>query len=617
MCGIAGIVDPKQPVRLALIRRMTDTLRHRGPDDEGYLGFSTRVSPPGVDCFRGPDSSTGGGSRIDSASGEFDVVLGHRRLAILDLSPAGHQPMTHGNGLWIVFNGEIYNYVELRAELAARGFEFKTNTDTEVILAAYAHWGKDCVQRFNGDWAFCILDVNAKELFLCRDRYGIKPLFYQVTDEGRLLFASEIAAILTTTGSPPVLDQDAAAAFLIDHTSDGAEHTFFKGIMQLEPAHRMTFDLRSGETLVERYYDLPDCPELGTYNERQCTGYVADIRDLLFDSVKLRLRSDVPVGTCLSGGLDSSALVAIMNKMRGDVGADNKLQTFTSSFPGQTIDETRFAEIVIQHVGAQPHFIQPTRADYERQAATIMRHQQEPFPSNSVFAQWEVLLTASRHVSVILDGQAADELFAGYRNYRASFLANLLTRGRLIAFARELRGTVRNTNDFKHAVAEIKSVPFFALPNAWKPRLISLLKQRHKPRPADGLGPARNQPCSQIETIFNNNVNTVLADALKKNILPRLLRFEDRNSMAHSIEARVPFTDYRLVDYLFKIPSSYKIHNGWTKWLLRRAVEDLLPAEIVWRKDKLGFAAPSWESRDQLWTRWEQQTFGARLERAA
>jgi asparagine synthase (glutamine-hydrolysing) len=608
VCGITGLISLGPPLSPTSIRTMTHALRHRGPDDEGYIAVDTLAEPAGVVALRGPDSAIKGEPLLEYFAGRANLYLGHRRLAILDLSTAGHQPMRYGDHLWIVYNGEIYNYVELRKDLRDAGYEFKTGTDTEVILAAYDRWGEACVTHFNGDWAFCILDTQRHILFLSRDRYGIKPLYF-FRSNGHLAFASEIKAILSLPFVPRSLNREKAFHYHVLFCKDHTEETLFDDIYQLMPGQCMSLDIRSGETRKWWYYTLSSCPELGEYDQHKATTYASDVRDLLFDAVRLRLRADVPIGTCLSGGLDSSAVVAIMAKILGKEVSVQVQNTFTASFPGQLIDESHFARLVADRSGAISHFIYPSQEGYWRTLPAILYHQDEPFGGPSVYSQWEVMREASKHVKVVLDGQGGDEVFAGYRDYRVSYLAQLLEKRRMFSLITELWCVAKHAGSLRKASAELKPLPFFVLGNLWKQRIYRLRYHRQVRLVKQTFGFDGLPGLEHIDRKFKSDLNELLLYYMTEYSLPYLLRGEDRNSMAHSIEARVPFTDHRIVDYVFSLPAVYKIRHGWTKWLLRLAVKDLLPPEIVWRKDKLGFATPQWASRWDEWDAWMQQNF--------
>jgi len=608
MCGISGLVNFHSSLEPNLIGAMTDALRHRGPDDEGYLSVDTHDQMVSAVALSGSDSVPTNMPALTDFAARSNLYLGHRRLAILDLSPAGHQPMQYGGHLWITYNGEIYNYLELRQELQAEGYVFNTRTDTEVILAAYDCWGKECVTRFNGDWAFCILDTRQRELFLSRDRYGIKPLyFFHNTDY--FAFASEIKSLLTLPFVPRLLNRENAFQYLTLHWKDHTEETLFADIGRLLPGHNMQVNLQTGNIKQWQYYSLAYCPELGEYDQRKAVACATQVREFLFDAVRLRLRADVPVGTCLSGGIDSSAIVAIMAKILGAEAHPIRQNTFTASFPGESIDESHFARLVVESTGATSHVVYPSRDGYWHALPKILYHQDEPFGGPSVYAQWEVMREAAKHVKVVLDGQAGDEVFAGYRDYRTSFLAHLLMERRLNSLAIEIWSAVKQTRGMKKKIEEIKALPFSALSMRWKQQIYSFWYAQDIRLAQQALRCNTQLALEDIGKKFTPHLNQLLFHYMTSYSLPYLLRGEDHNSMAHSIEARVPFTDYRLVDYVFSLPGIYKIHYGWTKWLLRLAIEDLLPPVITWRKDKIGFATPSWASRRDEWDAWMESTF--------
>lgn len=596
MCGIAGLIRPPADW-LTTIIEMVASLEHRGPDDEGFVAHDD-TTRGGVPFHRSDSTSRAGLARLDALRPV--AVLGHRRLAILDPSPSGHQPMQSHDGAWIVFNGEIYNYLELRDDLAGCGVRFRTGTDTEVLLAAWDRWGTAAFGRLNGDFALAIVDPTRRRVVLSRDRFGVKPLYLAATAGGGIAFASEIKALFSVPGVDVGVDEDAVDDFAGLSLLDVDDRTLFRGIRQLEPAHWTEIDLASGSQRTERYYRPTVNHEIGKYNDRKCRQAAAQVRELLVDAVRLRLRSDVPVGACLSGGLDSSSVVAIAAGLRRDAGAP-PLETFTASFPGTRIDETQYAQRVVQHVGAHNHLVRPTEAEFRDSIYQLLLQHDEPFQGPGVFSQWCVMRLASRHVTVTLDGQGGDEVFAGYRNYRVALVAELLRSGRALTAASEAIATARRAGGLSAAVRELRAVPVVALPE----RLRASVLRRRMPVTSPRGRRARAQ-------MFAPRLGDLLGFYLSGSSLPHLLKYADRNSMAHSVEARLPFVDHRLVDLAGGLPGCFKIHDGYTKWILRLAVEDLLPPEIVWRTDKLGFATPAWSSRAEHQAIWRTQIGGRR-----
>lgn len=603
MCAITGLFSLNSQLPPRLILEMTQILKHRGPDDEGFLAITR--SKGEIYPLRGPDSSVDTEPLCETFSEDALGFFGHRRLSILDLSNAGRQPMPYRDHLWITHNGEIYNYLELREELSKEGYSFQSETDTEVILAAYDHWGEDCVTRFNGDWAFCILDKKQNKLFLSRDRYGVKPLFYFHNDS-HFAFSSEMKGLLTLPFVEKKLDPEMVSNAMLFSLVDHNDQTLYSTISQLPPGHNLIFDLQSGKFQKSSYYKLPSSEGLGHYNESQAKKYVADIRELLFDSVRIRLRADVPIGSCLSGGLDSSAIVAIMARLIQKEGKSDIQHTFTASFPGEAIDESQHARNVLESVNAQGHFVFPKKETYMEDLSQLFHHQEGPLVpgGTSDFSHREVMKEARKFVKVTLDGQAADEVFSGYRNNRASFFADLFTSGRLFTFLQEISALMLTWKSPSLFLKEIKSLPFFILEKKFKKRAYRLIYRKDFAKFKSLYGYENKTGIHCVSKMFSNNINEMLEFFMTTGSLPHLLKYMERNSMGFSLEARMPFTDYRLVDYVFPIPAVYKTHNGWTKWLLRLAVEDLLPKEVVWRKDKLGFTAPTWLSKWELLKIW-------------
>lgn len=595
MCGIAGIISVNSPLEVELINKMTQSLRHRGPDDEGFLGLDLKSKT--IYNLYSQQSQVKEGYDISEFSNHANMFMGHRRLSIIDLSPAGHQPMSYDSGnLWIVFNGEIFNYKELREELKINGYKFKTNTDTEVVLAAYKEWRDDCVKHFNGDWAFAIYDKRKNLLFLSRDRFSIKPLYYFYSSCLKVFaFASEVKALSCLPYVSLSMNKEKCFEFLVFALQEHSNQTMYKDIYQIAPGFNLVLDLNTFKLAHRKYYYLQYEPSLGNYKHKKALAYADDIRDLMIDSVRLRLRADVPIGTCLSGGLDSSSIVVIINKLlkEGGVGVEQigeKQKTFTSSFPNEPIDETKFAKLIIEHTNSEAYFTYPTIEGANEEINNLTLHQEEPFGGASVYAQWKILEEASKHVKVVLDGQGGDEIFSGYAIYRSAYLAQLIKTVNPVKFVSELLGTVKMHNSLKRVLASLKGLPVYLAPNVLKILFFFIRKRSLIDNALIKLETAEATIPFKYISSFTPNLNNVLFLYQMMYSLPHLLHYEDRNSMAFSIESRTPFTDYRLVDYLFSIPACYKYHNGWAKWLLRLAMKDLLPSEILWRKDKIGFA---------------------------
>jgi asparagine synthase (glutamine-hydrolysing) len=588
MCGIAGIVS-KSGVNTSTLSRISETLRHRGPDDEGfYISNSEEYFLKGNDTVKGYDSL----SHILSfdRTESFPLALVHRRLSIIDLSRAGHQPMEL-NHLVIVFNGEIYNYREIRTELKKEGFTFRTESDTEVILAAYVHWGKSCVTKFIGMWAFAIYDRLKNELFLSRDRFGIKPLYYFFS-AGLFAFASEIKALLEVKEIEPVASLGRTFEFIAYGATSNPQKNLFRNILQLPPGHHLIFNINEHHFAQEKYYDC----ENAVNNYRLPVNSHETFNALLESSVTLHLRSDVEIGSALSGGLDSGTLVA----MAADSLKDKTFKTFTASYQEKGIDETGFADLVSgSRSNIRAFYARPTSENFWKDLDRLTWHQDLPVNSTSMFAQWEVMKAASQEkIKVLLDGQGADEILGGYYNFAGIYLLQLLKDLRFAKFSREHRLLKAN---FTPAInTAMGRAAFYFLPDS-----LQAFTRSRKRLSFDFISPEFRERSAQIKIpgrgghSFKEQSHLSMAYGMQD-----LLRYEDRNSMAFGIESRVPFLDHRLVEFCIALHGDEKIKDGWTKFILRKKAEKILPAEVAWRKDKMGFLTPqqSWknESKEEL-----------------
>jgi asparagine synthase (glutamine-hydrolysing) len=575
MCAIAGIYSAtRRPVEFRGLEAMITAQAHRGPDGEGYvlLDAQGRVQPLTV-C---------GGSAATVAAGPFSIGLGHRRLAIIDLSQRGHQPMgTEDGRCWVTYNGEIYNHVELRHELRDKGYRFRSASDTEVLLAAYREWGEDCVTRFNGMFAFAIWDGVRGRLVCARDRLGVKPFYYHWDGE-RFMFSSEIKGLLAA-GLRPSPSPRAIYDYLDHGALDDSEGTFFESVRQLLPAHRLVVD---GDRLtLTRYWDLPrEEPD----RDEGPAETVERLRDLFRDAVRIRLRSDVPVGTCLSGGLDSSSIVCVAAALIAEDKAD-PLHAFSSCFEEPAYDERRFIRPVLERTGAKPHYTVPDPQELAATVSQLVWQQDEPFGSTSIFAQWTVMRLAAEHgVKVLLDGQGADELLAGYHGFFGAYFADLLAQGRGVTLLREL-GAYRRLHGplSRYAQATLARAllpaPLVGRLRGWLTGSGDWMAEDFRRQwGARAAEPART----------GSHMQAMQRRLLTGNGLRALLHYEDRNSMAFGVETRLPFLDYRVVEFLHGLDAGLKIHNGWTKAVLRDAMEGILPDEVCRRTDKMGFVTP-------------------------
>jgi len=606
MCGIAGVYSFKEKTEKSWILNMANALKHRGPDDEGYLAVSSKNKE--VYHLIGTDSKVQR-MKIEDFNKPVNLLLGHRRLSILDTSPLGHQPMSNRNKtIWIVYNGEIYNYVELRKELKSFGYEFRTNTDTEVLLAAYEKWGERCLDRFNGMWSFVIYDRRRNILFGARDRFGVKPFYYYVNNKF-FAFASEIKAIMRLPFVRSGINPKTVFDYLVLGFEEIEEEGFFKDIFELQPSFAFTYNLFSNEFKKWRYYTLEYIDKWEKFNERNLKKYKATIKELLVDSVAIRLRSDVPVGSCLSGGIDSSTIVCIINKLLEkdsikQIGDRQKV--FTAGYEVDAIDERKWATRVVEQTKTSWYKTIPKSEELLADVEDLIWTQDIPFGSTSIYAQYRVMKLAKESgVKVLLDGQGGDELFTGYRGYYGTYAMEILRHFDIVRFIKEWKNTANSSlSKMSLMVLGMKAIGANVLPTTLKAVTLSMttkIKNYINPHFWNNY----KFRLEMIKKKAKKSLNEALHEYMTGFNLKTLLRYEDRNSMKFSIESRTPFADdISLIEYVFQIPSAYKIYEGWSKYLLREATKGILPDEIRTRTDKIGFAVPeySWlkESKDVM-----------------
>ncbi|HVU14485.1 MAG TPA: asparagine synthase (glutamine-hydrolyzing), partial [Phototrophicaceae bacterium] len=505
-----------------------------------------------------------------------DLILSQRRLAIIDLSAGGHEPMTvAGEQLWLTFNGEIYNYLEIREELRAKGYQFRTECDAEVILQAYDCWGVDCLSRFIGMFAFVLWDQQRQRVWCVRDRLGIKPFYYAVVND-RFAFASEIKALKPLIPEACTPDMSQLFWFLQYGRVYNPPHTFFEGVRELPGGHYLLIENGRVSDPI-RWWDVDIEQARATYNYNDIDG---EFLRILRDSVALRLRADVPVGTCLSGGLDSSTIVALAT-----AGLDGgSMNSFSAVYPVKGLDESRYVDIVAQRYHTIEHRVTPDPTNFLDRLAKITWHQDIPTATSGVYTQNFVMQLAHGSVTVLLDGQGADELMAGYLSYVVYHLNDLRRRnfgkwvGEQAAFA---------TGVWPRFNAQLNAREFAARVQQYftgnRPLLQPQYAQAAQAREAEAL---------PLEPKGIDSLNRHLYKALLRESIPALLHYEDRNSMAYGIEARVPFLDHRLVEFALAVPAEQKIQGADTKVFMRRALKDVLPPEVSNRKDKLGYPTP-------------------------
>jgi asparagine synthase (glutamine-hydrolysing) len=573
MCGLFASVgfDPN-PAWL-------DIVAHRGPDGRGLRVFESRYGP---------------------------VMLGHRRLSIIDLDARADQPMASPDGrLWLAYNGEIYNYVELRAELISLGESFVTQSDTEVLLRAYWRWGEAAFDRLKGMFAIVIYDAQNQTLQCVRDRFGIKPLYFWQGGQG-IAFASEIKQLTTLPGFSARMNRARMADFVQSGYTDHTSETLFADVFQVRGGEMLRLDLstwRPGQApSIRRWYDIPRTPG-PPLSEAEAS---EQFRALFLESVRMHLRADVRVGSCLSGGLDSSAIVVAMARQLRSAPEAGRIHTVSACYPNKEVDEKPFMDSVVAASNTIPHFVYPQAADAFTLAEKITFHQDEPYGSTSIFAQWCVFEEAKRQgIKVMLDGQGADEQLAGYHGSFWFHAQSLLRRRDGMEILRMLADRARwhglNPIDNLRQMYGHKAPPWLkrgirsALhlsPGAGYAKT-AFLEQAAPPETLGMTGILAREGIGQIRDIGDLSVAFIKAASL-----PMLLRYEDRNSMAHAIEARVPFLDHDLVEFNVRLWDQHKIVGGDTKRVLRQAMTGLLPQAVRNRRDKLGFATP-----EQAWFR--------------
>ncbi|UAY52057.1 asparagine synthase (glutamine-hydrolyzing) [Ferruginibacter albus] len=562
MCGIAGIISTdKRLLNRDNLQRMTDALSHRGPDGEGFW------------------------MNVNSTVG-----FGHRRLSIIDLSASAAQPMHYLDRYTIIYNGEIYNYIELKEILQKQGYHFKSKTDTEVILAAYDYWKEECLFRFDGMFAFAIYDAIEDTLFAARDRFGEKP-FYYYKDDDHLFFASEMKALwalgINKEVNPKMLLNYLTIGY-VQNTVDKKE-TFFKSISSLTPAHYLKLNISSKNFEIKTYWRLNK--EYGVkISDKEA---IEKFTELFTTSIKRRLRSDVPVGTSLSGGLDSSSIVTIINQLYATGCADYKPACFSAVFPGFEKDETPYINSVINKFRLNSFTVRPSADELITTFKKICYHQEEPFHSSSVYAQYKVFeLATQNNVKVLLDGQGADESLAGYSKYIHWYLQEIIGHRKLQLAGKEMKALRRNQVPIQWSVKNVLATFF-------PPHVAVFLEKKaykkitgHTDLTNDFINSFKGMEWGGIFKPIVTNLNDILYFNTIQFGLEELLRFADRNSMAHGREVRLPFLSHELIEFIFSLPANFKIHDGWTKWILRKSMDKRLPDDIVWRKNKIGYEPP-------------------------
>ena len=554
MCGITGIIYKNKNVEAAELEKMTEKIKHRGPDSSGiYM--------------------------------DKNVGFGHRRLSIIDVSDHSNQPFFY-NDLILIFNGAIYNYLEIKDELMSHGYSFKTTSDTEVLLLAYDKWGVDCVKKFNGMWSFAIHDKKQNIVFCSRDRFGVKP-FYYYADGDQFIFASEIKAVLeikkVTTVNTQIILQ-----FIETNFTEHNNETFFEGIFKLPGSHSLVYDLKTNVFQIYKYYELEFNAEVSKLNLQDSINL---FEEKFQESIKLRIRSDVKIGSALSGGLDSSYIVAISAK-QFKVKKDFNAVTVGSLHKEE--DEGDRARIISDCLGIENSIIYPDKNEFEKLIPQVIYSLEEPFGGLSVYMQTFLMKQAQKlGIKVLLDGQGADEVLLGYSNYTAAFLKNHGLKDN-VKFLLNLRSHY-DISIFKGLLIYLYYSNFNVRKTYLKLRGLGL-KSKYK----------KLIEYNHIRTLNNSYKNIF---ELQKNEIfwaqiPQLLRWEDMNSMAYGIETRLPYLDYKFVETCLSINNNFKIFTGWSKYILRKNLQKHIPDEIAWNRKKIGFNPPI----EEWWPRSEEIT---------
>lgn len=566
MCGIAGYIDKSNKYKTDsdLVKKMTDKLIHRGPDAEGQW--------------------------LDER-----VALGHRRLSIIDLDAKSNQPMiSHDEKYVITFNGEIYNYIEIKKQLIEKGAVFKTDSDTEVIIEAYKMYGVACMNQFNGMWSFALYDIEKQEIILSRDRFGIKPL-YTIDNQDIFIFASEVKAIIAAFPEENIPNETCIYRYLSGSVNeDTDEKCFYKNVKIFPPAHYMIYDIKNHTKEYRKYWQVDE----KLFHDKWIKGKnpIKTFKELFENAVELRLRADVDVGACLSGGLDSSAIVGCASIMFG-----KKIHTFSSIYSDKECNEEPYIRKVNEKWNTIPHYIKPD--DYEKNFTKYIEdltyHHDQPTGGASLYSQYMVMKGVQGNVKVVLDGQGADELFAGYIPYYSYYISDLMNKNTFFSKCRAIKVltiVMKEWPDIIGAVSTDTIVNLVGLKNSFlfqnKNKINDLKVKRSVQLFTNDFMDKVNDNYQEKEIQCSSGLNTRLCNDVLSKSIPSLLHNEDGNSMAFSIESRVPFLDYRIVEFAIALDGKYKIKNQWTKWIIRRACKEYLPKEITKRKNKMGFPAP-------------------------
>ena len=610
MAGIAGVISKfGTDLSNGVIKRMTDLIRHRGPDDEGFVFYKdhTVVVAGGEDTPIEVWKSVGMNipqTDISNLSNHFSsVALGHRHNYLQDWSPAGHQPMSYSNGqYWIVFNGRIYNHLEIRSELTQSGYSFNSGTDTETVLAAYVAWGEECQNRFVGMWSFAIFDTFKRELFLSRDRFGIKPLYYYFSQENDFYFASEIKQFTVVPGWQAEMNPQRVYDQLVYSYTDHTEETMFNRVFQLPGGcsfHCLIDNLipdSGGKLDFRKWYKLSDSRFNGSFKEA-----VSIFKSYFIQSVEEQFNGAEKIGASLSGGLDSSSIVCTINEILQSKNISSAPMTFSSCTVHERYSEKKWMDIILAHSNARPFFIYPDPEILFDLTSDLIWIHDEPYQSQSVFLGYHVYKLAHENgIKIMLNGQGADEYLGGYGQFTAARYIDMMRRGEIKSMVMGIK-QYSNYNSipiyavYQDIIKQLLHGPFlkwfkkYQLRSQGLPGIINTSE----------LGLIPRHPFDDIPVKYRS-VPEISQHLTFYSSLPKYLKWEDRNSMAHSIEVRIPFLDHRLFEFAISLPDNYLKNNGLTKYVMREAMKGLLPEKVRLRKDKMGFATPEeiWLKRD-------------------
>lgn len=565
MCGIAGFINKsnKYIPNQEILKKMTDAIIHRGPDAEGQWW-------------------------------DDKVGFGHRRLSIIDLDEHSNQPMRSHDDVYVIsYNGEVYNYIEIRQSLEKLGAVFKTQSDTEVIIEAYRYFGTKCFDKFNGMWALALYDKKSEKVIFSRDRFGVKPLYY-INNSDAFAFASEIKAILAMLPEEIVPDVNEIYRYLSCTVNEDTDNrTFYKNIKIFPPAHYMVFDLNTNRMIFRPYWEANEDKFYNKWIKGKSPIYT--FRKLFDDAIRIRLRADVEIGACLSGGLDSSSIVGCATKKFGKT-----IQTFSSIYDDKVYNEEQYIKTVNEENNAIPHYIRPDdyEKDFIKYAEEIIYHHDGPTGGSSMYSQYMVMKCVSGNVKVLLDGQGADEEFAGYIPYYSYYIKDLYDKGSFLSRLKAIKLMTIVMMQWPELIGTISTDTIVSLVGIKNSFIFKDRKKINELKLKRGNKEFNDTFLQNIDDDFHmskvqcsSGLSTRLCNDILSNYIPSLLHNEDGNSMAFSIESRIPFLDVRIVEFAIALNGKYKIKNGWTKWIVRKALRKYLPDKIAKRKSKMAFPA--------------------------